>query len=160
TTPSTIAIGGRRGKRRRKSRTVLDVRRDRLRAPNKTGDGLEANPCWTGDARLDRRAHRPERGSSAITFAKELPVPRPRRQTNCRRTRGFRNASSEIATRWPPHSLVRRRTAAGTLSRLLHEEARRQGIPLVFGKRLHALEITRPDSVRATFVDGSSAEAA
>jgi 2-polyprenyl-6-methoxyphenol hydroxylase-like FAD-dependent oxidoreductase len=46
----------------------------------------------------------------------------------------------------------------GTLSRILHEEALRQGLKVAFGKKLHDIEMTGEPGVIATFADGTTAK--
>jgi 2-polyprenyl-6-methoxyphenol hydroxylase-like FAD-dependent oxidoreductase len=62
-------------------------------------------------------------------------------------------ARSEVGV---PSLVVKR----GTLNRLLREEAMRQGIKVVFGKKLHDLEMTGEPGVLAIFADGTSAAGA
>jgi FAD-dependent urate hydroxylase len=46
----------------------------------------------------------------------------------------------------------------GTLSRVLREEALRQGIPMAFGKKLQDLHVNGEEGVSAIFADGTSAQ--
>jgi 2-polyprenyl-6-methoxyphenol hydroxylase-like FAD-dependent oxidoreductase len=59
-------------------------------------------------------------------------------------------ARSEVGA---PSLVVKR----GTLSRILREEALRQGLKIAFGKKLHGLEMTGEQGVIATFADGTTA---
>src|SRR5260370_14095173 len=61
------------------------------------------------------------------------------------------SARSEVGA---PSIVVKR----GALNRILREEARRQGIKIAFGKKLHGLELTGEQGVIATFADGTTAE--
>ena len=60
-------------------------------------------------------------------------------------------ARSEVGV---PSLVVKR----GTLSRILREEALRQGLKVAFGKKLHDIEMTGEPGVIATFADGTTAE--
>jgi 2-polyprenyl-6-methoxyphenol hydroxylase-like FAD-dependent oxidoreductase len=61
------------------------------------------------------------------------------------------SARSEVGA---PSIVVKR----GALNRILREEARRQGIKIAFGKKLHSLELAGEPGVIATFADGTTAE--